>query len=164
MEFLIEKIIKFTLVFILLAAGLLYWLLPKTKIVKKIKMNESLFILTNIIGIICGATGLLVTFIWPKYVIELHLWELIVIPFALVYIYWGVIVRKLKTKDIIDEKQDFDMTKAGAFTMAFSIFAMTILFVLYSDQIIEGLIWYPYFFFSTILVFSSGTLYFFKRV
>jgi len=163
METTIEKIIKLLLVFTVVAAGFLYWLLPKTKLARHFKMNETLFIVTNIIGMICGIVGLVVTFLFPQFIIELHLWELIVTPFALIYIYWRLIMRIRKNTEIVDEKQDYNMTRAGAITMAFSIPAMVIMFILYYNRIFNGPIWFPYYFFVTLLVFSASTLFLFRK-
>ena len=163
METQIEKIIKLALVLILIIAGFLYWLLPKTKLAKHLIISEKLFIFTNIIGVICGIVGLVVTFVLPQFIVELHLWELIVTPFVLAYIYWLMIIRIRKTSEIVDEKQDYNMTKAGALTMAFSIPAMVIMFMLYYNKILDGPIWFPYYFFVTLMFFSGTTLFLFKK-
>lgn len=163
MESQAEKIIKLTLVLILVIAGLLYWLLPKTKLAKHLIMSEKRFIVTNVIGVTCGIIGLVVTFVLPQFILELHLWELIVMPFALAYIYWLMIIRIRKNTEIVDEKQDYNMTKAGAITMAFSIPAMVIMFMLYYNKIFDGPICFPYYFFVTLLFFSGTTLFLFKK-
>jgi hypothetical protein len=124
MESQTEKIIKLALVLILVMAGLLFWLLPKTKLAKHLIMSEKLFIFTNIIGVTCGIVGLVVTFVLPQFIVELHLWALIVMPFALAEIYWLMIIRIRKTSEIVDEKQYYNITKAGALTMAFSILVL----------------------------------------
>jgi hypothetical protein len=163
MESNIEKIIKLILVFIIALAIVLYWLLPKTRLAKHFKMNERLFIITHVIGVICGLIGLVVTFIWPQFIIEWHLWEIIITPFALMEIYWLLIMRIRKTAAVLDEKQDYNMTKAGAITMAFLIPAMVIMFMLYYDKIYDGPIWFPYYFFVILLFFSGTTLFLFKK-
>ncbi len=163
MESQIEKIIKLILVFIIALAIVLYWLLPKTRLAKYFKMNERLFVITNIIGVTCGIIGLVVTFILPQFIVELHLWEIIVTPFALMYIYWLLIIRIKKTAQVLDEKQDYNMTQAGAITMALSIPAMVIMFTLYYNKVFDGPIWFPYYFFVTLLFFSGTTLFLFRK-
>ena len=163
MESQIEKIIKLILVFIVALAIVLYWLLPKTRLAKYFKMNERLFVITNIIGVTCGIIGLVVTFILPQFIVELHLWEIIVTPFALMYIYWLLIIRIKKTAQVLDEKQDYNMTQAGAITMALSIPAMIIMFALYYNKVFDGPIWFPYYFFVTLLFFSGTTLFLFRK-
>ena len=163
MEGMTEKIIKLILVLILVMAGLFFWFLPKTRLAKRFKANETLFIVTNIIGMICGVIGLVVTFVWPRFIVELHLWELILIPFVLVYVYWGIIMRVQKSSSLLDEKQVFDMTNAGAATWVLSIPAMAILFILYERSIISGIVWFPCYLFSMLLFFSTITLFTFKR-
>ena len=53
----IEPAVKITLVAVLLIAGLLYWLIPKSRIARHCKLNEPLYMLTSIVGMICGAVG-----------------------------------------------------------------------------------------------------------
>ena len=163
MEPFAEKVIKLVLVGILILAGLLYWLLPKTRFARNLRMSEALFTVTAAIGIICGVVGLVVTLTWPGSVVDLHLWELIIMPFALVYLYWSLIMKVRKTSEIVDEKQDLDMTRAGGVTISFLIPAMAVLFIMYQNGVLEGLIWFPYFLFVNILVFSAATLYNFRR-
>jgi len=163
MESHIEKIIKLALVIIIALAILLYWLLPKTRLAKYFKMNERLFVITNIIGVTCGIIGLVVTFLFPKFIVEWHLWEVIIAPFALMEIYWLLIIKIKKTAEVIDEKQDYNMTKAGAITMAASIPAMVIMFMLYYNKVFDGPIWFPYYFFVILLFFSGTTLFLFRK-
>jgi len=164
MEEIIEKIIKFILVLTFVIAGLLYWLLPKTKLAKHFKMNETLFVATNVIGIICGIIGLVVTLVWPQFIVEMHLWELILIPFVIIHVYWAIIMKTRKTLDVLDEKQEYDMTKAAAITWGLSIPAMVFLFILYDKEILSGIAWFPYYLFTALLIFSATTLFSFKKV
>ncbi len=163
METHFEKIIKLILIVILIIGIGLFYLLPRTKLAKKFKMNEKLFIITNIIGVICGMVGLAITFIFPKSIVELHLWELIVTPFVLIEAYWLMIIRITKQSKLIDEKQEYNMTKAGAYTMWALVPAMVIMFELYYNKIFDGPIWFPYYFFVMLLFFSGTTLWLFKK-
>lgn len=63
----------------------------------------------------------MVLFVWPGRVREWHLWELAVTPYVLVCAYWLVVMRKARTAGVLDEKQSFDMTHAGALTWSLSI-------------------------------------------
>ncbi|MCK4301523.1 MAG: hypothetical protein KAW91_02055 [candidate division Zixibacteria bacterium] len=106
---------------------------------------------------------MVITFTSPEKIVELHLWELILIPFVLVYVYWGIARRSSHSDDLIDEKQEHDMTKAAATTWAFSIPAMAILFMVWNSVDASDSIWLPYYIFVTILIFSATTLVYFKR-
>lgn len=158
-----ESIIKLTLVIILLLAGILYWLIPKTGISRYLKMNEPLFIISHIIGLICGLIGLSITFAFPHRIIELHLWELIVIPFVLINVYWSMVEKHRSAEEIFDEKQTSDLTSAAAFSCAISIPAMTALFILFQNNQFSGLVWFPFYMFITLSVYSAAALYYFKR-
>lgn len=163
MENQIEKLIKITLLVIILLAGLSYWLIPRSRWRSVFQMNEKVFIITQAIGVFSGILGLCTTFIFPNYIIELHLWELLIMPYFLIYVYWLIVMKLRKAPEITDEKQEYDMGKAGGVSFALSIFAMVILFSLSQNGLIQGLIWFPIYIFITILFFSGFTLFYFKK-
>jgi len=163
METHIEKLIKLTLLAVIILAGLSYWLIPKSKLSSKFQMNEKVFIITQSIGILCGVTGLFISFIYPQYIIELHLWELIIMPYFIIHMYWLIVMKIRKSTEILDEKQEYDMSKAGGITFAISIPAMVIIFMLYQNEIVKGLTWFSYYIFISILIYSSSTLLYFKK-
>ena len=68
-----------------------------------------------------------------------------------------------KSTEIIDEKQEYDMGKAGGITFGISMPAMVIIFMLYQNGIVKGLIWFPYYIFINILIYSCSTLFYFKK-
>ncbi|OQX95586.1 hypothetical protein B6I21_04695 [candidate division KSB1 bacterium 4572_119] len=160
-----EAVIKIILISTLFFAIIIYYLLPRSKFARKLKLGVFMFKLTNIIGIICGIVGLFTVFILQEKIIIQHLWELTVLPYALVWFYWLIMIRIKKTSNIFDEKQEFNMAKAGALTMAGSILALAIMFNLsYNDvfQLNYGL-WFPFYLFSSITQFSFFTLFLFKK-
>ena len=163
MEPYIEVLIKLTLLLIIILAGVSYWLIPKSKFRSKFQMNENVFIITQSVGILCGVTGLLITFIYPQYIIEFHVWELLIMPYFVIYVYWIIVMKIRESSEIIDEKQEYNMGKAGGITFGISIPAMLIIFILYQNDIVQGLIWFPYYIFITVLIFSCSTLFYFKK-
>ncbi len=163
MEAMTEKIIKLVLVVVLALVGLLYWILPRTRLAARLQVNETVFVVTTIVGVICGTAGLLVTFLFPGVIVELHLWELIVLPLVLINFYWLIVSRVRRTAAVLDEKQQMNLMNAAALTWAGSIPAMALLFVLYSENVLQGMIWFPYFLFVTLLIFSASMLFYFKR-
>ena len=159
----IDTVIKLLLVTLLVLAGLAVWLAPKRRWVTTRQISERLFTGTSVVGMLCGAAGLVVTFAWPDRVIEWHLWELTVMPLVLVYVYWFIVWRNARTADILDEKQNLDMAQAGSLTWAVSILAMAAASVLNEKGLFDPALWYPYFLFVTLLIYSATTLYQFKR-
>ena len=161
----VEIIIKIILLIVVVIAVLTFWLLPKSRFSDKIKMTVSLFIITNALGILCSATGLVVIVLFPNLVIEAHLWELIVMPYALFMIYWLIIIRKKKSTAIIDEKQEWNMSQAAGITIGGTIVILSIVFQLSTHnlfQLNDGL-WFPFYLFITLFLFSLSTLFFFKK-
>jgi hypothetical protein len=154
---------KLVLLVLLLLAGLAVWLLPKTRLVPGRRIGERFFVVTYVVGAVCGGAGLMVLFTWPGRVREWHLWELTVMPLVLVYAYWIAVMRKARTSEVVDEKQDSDMTKAGALAWGLSMPAMLLAFILYEAGLFDPALWFPYYLLVTLLFHSVGTLYLFKR-
>ena len=161
-----EKVFKLSAFFLVVLTLVFYWVLPNTKMANHLKMNEPLFVITNVLGMICGIIGLVATFLWQELIVETHLFEVIVILFGCVYVYWAMIMKRKKTveiSDILDEKQIDDMTKAAAFTLTLSTCVMLIVY-LHNLVALEGKTWFLFYFFIVLLVYSASTLYYFKKV
>jgi hypothetical protein len=156
------SVIKLVLAALLTLAVLAVWLLPRTRLAGR-RVGERLFVATCWAGVLSGAAGLVVTFAWPGHVFEWHLWELAAMPLVLMYFCWIVVMRRAGTTAVLDEKQDFDMTRSGAITCALLIPAMLTAFLLHGRGLFDGALWFPYYLFVTLLVNSGGALYFFKR-
>jgi len=149
---------------ILVLALILLFVLPKTKLSRLFKINQSIYTITNILGLITGIFGLLAIFIWPPEVVKSFLWKLIIMPYVLIWIYCGMIMISKKTSDIYDEKQDYDMTKGAAVTMAGLILVMgSVISPLLEKDILNVMLLMPFYLFCAVLIFSASTLFFFKR-
>ena len=155
--------IKLFFALALLIAFLLYWLLPRTRLGIRLKMSEPLFYVINITGIVCGVVGLIVSFGWPQLILTHHYYELILLPVLFVYLYSGVIMKARKEDEVYDEKQIRDMTCAAAKVLPYSILAMFLLYLLYKENILQGLVWFPIYIFFTLAVYSGGTLFYFRK-
>lgn len=155
--------IKIFLILVLFFLAVCYWILPKTKFARRLKMNEALFYTINIIGIISGVVGLLVSFGWPELILKNHYFELILLPPVFLYVYSSTIMKIHKAEEIYDEKQSFDMTRAAAVSLFFSWLAMFLLYAMYKENILKGLVWYPIYIFFTLTVFSVSTIMNYKR-
>ncbi|KAA3610542.1 MAG: hypothetical protein DWQ05_21210 [Calditrichaeota bacterium] len=155
--------IKFFLVSVFVLVTLLYWILPKTKFAQKFRVNIELFYSMNIIGIIFGGVGIVVSFMWPELVMERHYFELILLPILFVYIYTAMLRKSGGGKDIFDEKQNLNMMQAAAATWPMSIFVVFLLYAMYEEGILSGLVFFPLFLFFSFTFYSVSTLYFFKK-
>ena len=56
--------------------------------------------------------ALAVVFVISEWIIDWHLWELIMIPFVLVYGRRGITISTMKKLAIVDEKQEVDIISA----------------------------------------------------
>jgi len=158
-----RDLIKLGLGLVLTLAGILVWVLPRTRWAGKIRMTEKTFIITQMLGILCGISGLIAASLWPDLIIEAHLMWAILLPYALIWFYYLMVMIIRKTTRIFDEKQDFNLASAGGITMALTICAMSILFQLNQAGLVRSANWYPYFFFVSIALYSGSTLILFKK-
>lgn len=159
----LETVNKIILGALLVLAFLALLIVPKTGLAKKMRLTESVYNFYCILGALCGVCGLIATLLWPHLIIKTHLMWLIVMPWVLANFYVGIIQRTRKTADVYDEKQNLNMGAAGGITMGFTTPVMVVLFILYENNFLQGSIWFPYYFFTTIFVFSVMTLHLFKN-
>lgn len=163
-----EKIFKISAFFIVFLALFLYWILPNTKLARHFKMNESLFIASHILGIVCGITGLAAAILWQQVIVKTHLFEFIVVLFGFIFVYWAMILKARKSanvSDILDEKQIDNIRKAATVTLfVVSCILLIMYFISYHEVFtLEGKIWFLCYFFMTLLIYSGSTLYYFKK-
>ena len=154
--------IKVFLIFVLLVAFLGYWLLPKSKWARRLKMSESLFYGMNIIGVVAGVIGLIASLTWTQAILTHHYFEFILLPVLVVYLYSGIL-KKVKNEEIYDEKQIHDMTHAAAIAGQGSSLMILMLYALYKENILHGLVWFPIYIFFTLAVYSASALFYFRK-
>lgn len=157
-----EAVVKLLLVALLVVAALVA-VLPRRRAAGRPVISEKLFVATCLVGALCGVAGLVILFAWPQHLLAWHLWELAAMPLVLLYAYWAGMLRAARTDRALDDKQDFDMTRAAALTWSFSVPAMAVPFALAPKTAFDGGLWFPYFLFVTLLMSSGLTLYYFER-
>ena len=86
-------------------------------------------------------------------------------PYFIIIVYWLIGELKDRGHPLYDEKQRSDLTRAGITTWLISTPAMGILFLLDYAKVysLERILWFPFYLFLTLLVFSGGTLCYFKK-
>jgi hypothetical protein len=129
--------------------------------------DERIFTLAQVLGIVSGVMGLLLTLVllvlkWPpeRFWIFVPFYGLFMIPYGLAVLYWIRIKRRERLSDWYDEKQVRDMMKASLGTLILSIPGMAVLALIPGPL---GFYWLPYYLFLVLTLFSTGTLYSFKR-
>lgn len=148
---------------VLIIAGILYYFIPKTKLAKVFEMNEAVFVVLNILGIVFGGVGLLSIFVFDPLFVRSVLWKLIILPYALCWIYIALIMRIERTTEIYDEKQNFDMTQGAGVTLGVMIyFVAVIISPLMQSGLLSIRLFMPCYIFSTIFFFSLITLMMYK--
>ena len=159
----LESVIKVVLLLCLALAGLAIWLAPRPWIARRVRFSERVFVGTFVTAALCGAIGILAMLIWPEVMTELHLWETLLMPVFLAWVYWLVVIRARGAANLIDEKQEMDMGRAGGWAFGGTTFAVLLLSnVLQRDLIpISSLL--PLYLFAAQLTFSLGAIYYYKR-
>ena len=150
--------IKFYLLVLLILIGLAIWLLPKSKVASRLRLGEKAFQIIHIVGIVCGVFGLVASFIYQDAILKSHLYEVILFPVFLAYMYLLLVHRIHKSDDILDEKQEHDMALAGANTFALSMIWAFFLHALYREEILTGTIFFPLFVFFSLALFSFNVM------
>lgn len=132
-------------------------------------VEENLFIIGQILGLISGIVGIwftlhMITFVGSGIMMG-RLWVFIpfyilfLVPYALAILYWLSVKRKQRIQEWYDEKQVQDMLKASLSTLILSIPGMAVLLLF---QVPHSIFWLIYYVFLVLMLFSASTLYFFK--
>jgi len=142
--------------------------------------DDSIFINAQYIGILSGISGLILIITFSLLYLtlyELPSWAvdagiiiislIAVIPYLAIVMYWLIIKLKEGISEWYDEKQYQDIARAGLITLIISITVMAAIFV--GQYFITALsffneIWFPFYIFLILVLFSTYTLYFNKKV
>ncbi len=132
-------------------------------------VEENLFIIGQILGLISGIVGIwftlhMITFVGSgimmgKLWVFIPFYILFLVPYALAILYWLSVKRKQRIQEWYDEKQVQDMLKASLSTLILSIPGMAVLLLF---QVPHSIFWLIYYVFLVLMLFSASTLYFFK--
>ena len=132
-------------------------------------IDEKIFVIAQYMGILAGLTGLLFTFhmlhfvrkeiLVDKYWVFIPFYVMFLTPYALAVLYWLALKFKQRIEDWYDEKQLQDMFRSSFMTLILSVPGLALLLLF---QIPHPIFWIFYYIFLIILLFSSGTLYYFK--
>jgi hypothetical protein len=140
--------------------------------------DDSIFINAQYIGILSGISGLILITIFSSLYLMIHSlpsWAvdagiivislIAVIPYILIVFYWLIIKLREGVIEWYDEKQYQDITKASLVTLIVSIIIMAVIFIM--QHFIGAFnflseIWFPFYVFLVLLLFSASILYFNK--
>jgi hypothetical protein len=137
---------------------------------EKVLKDEVVFTLVHCVGVFCGIVGLffanaafairaahpLLYFTFPI------LFVLTLIPYGLLAGYWLVLKLKEKLGDWNDEKQFQDISKAGLLSTFITIPFLATIYI-FNYNVPKGpieILWFPFYLYFVMLVFSLTSLYF----
>jgi hypothetical protein len=140
--------------------------------------NEFIFEITQYVGVVCGIIGTVFTWyaflyldyysrkLTPGHVKWVFACCLIfMMPYLSAILYWVIRLAFKKDRTLYDEKQQHDLSAAGLATWLLSIPLMSIfMFMNYTHhRLASGIIVFPFYVFTTLLIFSTAVLVNFKR-
>jgi hypothetical protein len=135
--------------------------------------DEAIFIDVQYIGIYTSILGLAIliamSLFTPMWAIKkgiIILCICLVLPYALIVIYWLVLKIRERITEWYDEKQFQDVTRASFISFLSSIVILAAFFLiqnLVEDFKLMNVIWFPLYFFSALLIFSTTVLYLNKK-
>jgi len=146
---------------------------------EKVLRDDSIFINAQYIGVLSGFSGLALIIIFsilyssvypiPSWAVDAGIIAvslIAVIPYALIVLYWLIVKIRERTEEWYDEKQYQDISRASLITLISSVIItagifFTQLFIDTFDFFNE--IWFPFYVFLVLMLFSSCILCFNKR-
>ena len=146
--------------------------LKNLKIEQSTRPVEDTFNAVNILGILCAGIGLTITVRMYYLDLPVSAWEWVVLPILCVVAMPYVVVllswlREARRENggLLDEKQKTDLLKGGTTSWLASIPITVALFIV---SYVTGpgpvsALWLPTYLFTSLLVFSASTLYFFRE-
>lgn len=136
--------------------------------------DDSLFMTLHRVGVLCGVVGfsvtLMITFVTISaqtrhyIMLWITLYSLfLLIPYSGCLIWWRR--QRTSARALYDEKQRQDLAHAGITAWIWSFPGLTLLFFLncIRSPEAESLLWFPYYIFLTLAIFSGSALYYFKQ-
>jgi hypothetical protein len=135
--------------------------------------DEAIFLDVQYVGIFTSIMGLSIlaalSIFTPLWAIKkgiITLCVVLLLPYAMIVAYWILIKIREKITEWYDEKQFQDVTKASFISLIASMLILAAFFIiqnLYTRFALMNIIWFPLYFFITLLVFSSIVLYLNKK-
>ncbi len=142
------------------------------KDIDEISKDYNAFLLVHYVGLLTGLLGTMnqgMGFFFNRgwnFLVHTIIGGIILLfPYVVVVIYWGVTKLKEKDRSWFDEKQRLDLGRSAVFTLLFDVLIMSAVFVI-NIRRLDGFIqfvWFPLYLFSTIFFFSIGNLYFSRK-
>lgn len=135
--------------------------------------EELIFSTVHYAGIFCGLAGLILTLGYLGFGLTVRSLKALVpiytifimIPYSLLALFWLWIKRKEPLAEWYDEKQSQDLAKAGLLALVLSLPWMALFFVFgfFHSFYPVGIVFFPFYLFFVLLVFSVSTLVYFQR-
>ena len=131
--------------------------------------DNSVFLLAQYVGAICGAFGLALTVLnffyrRPLWMVQAHIIPtliVVLVPYALLVAFWVVVKLREGGGEWFDEKQRQDIGASSFLALTLSAAGMGLLYFFSLDRLtgMVSVLWFPFFAFLVLLLFSASNLY-----
>ena len=130
--------------------------------------DSSIYLLGQYVGVICGLVGLALTvlnfrFPRPLWMVQAQIIPTLVailVPYALVVAFW-LVIKLREGGEWFDEKQRQDVGATSFLALVMSMAGMGLLYFLSLDSLqgMVSVLWFPFYAFLALLIFSASNLY-----
>jgi len=142
------------------------------------QIKEIYFEVVQYVGIVCGLVGTVFSVAISFYIgntktfsgnwiiwLILAYSVIIIVPYMLFVFYWLLKLTRSKELAVYDEKQKNDLVLSGITTLFVSIPLLTLFFIFNFGEtgFVASTMWFPFYLFVTVLVFSVSALYRYKK-
>jgi len=143
---------------------------------RKTIVDEIIYEVTQYVGIVCGLIGIIFTsyayvalddFPFRNWLVWLLMFYclVIILPYFTMIIYWIIRLTGKAEMTLFDEKVRHDIAHSGLIAWLVSIAVMVLIFVVHFGKAPSAtmFMWFPFYLFSTLLVFSVSLLERYKK-
>lgn len=146
---------------------------------KRSVLAETTYEISQYVGIICSITGIaFVLYIYSVFsnnnliiseftkFLTFTACIIILLPYIIMIFYWINKLSKENDGSLIDEKQKHDLTRSALIAFLFSVLFILVFFLINHGRTgqISAFVYFPFYLFASLLVFSISVLYYFKKV
>ncbi len=171
----------FHFVFYVSGIIIIYKSMKKSRSLENVEItivDETLFEITQLAGVVCGSIGIVFTLY--MYIVMGHakipennwlIWlnfgycAVFLIPYLSINLYWIGRLILSKKKSLYDEKQKLDLFRAGwaAWIISIPLMLVFLLINLGRADFASSVLWFPFYMFLSLFLFSTATLIYFKK-
>jgi hypothetical protein len=134
-----------------------------------VTVDSSVYLLVQYVGVICGGVGLSLTvlnFFFPRplWMVQAHILPTLIVvlsPYALMAALWVVVKLREGGGEWFDEKQRQDVGASSFMALLLGAVGLSLLYIFSLNRLsgMVSVLWFPFYVFLSLLLFSATNLY-----